>query len=148
MKKNWTLSIEDTVMIRFKELLGSENNTSQQVEDLMSNYLKAKQSTESDIDILMLKNKLNELILNKSNLAAMEISLRQQIRMIEDGIKIGEAKKLEDDKAKLFELTRCANCKSALNERDLDKYKANIGNICKACFIGATKEQSKLWFKS
>jgi hypothetical protein len=142
-KKQFMLYIEEQVMNTFQEVIG-KGNVSSKVEDYMNNMVNVVKQDSTGINVRLIRNKINDLEKDGSKISAELTSLKQQLQMYEKVQAENETKKLEQEKERIENQNKCANCGNILGEK-VRSHKFSIGLICNPCFITSNKESIKKW---
>jgi len=117
-------------------------NISKLCNDLLSEYLHARQSND---EVLVLEEELlrkrSQVDVLSSEIGRLSVSLvharEQQVKQLEEK-KQAESRLLEEKKRKDF----CLSCGSFLKEK---RYCFPAGNVCKNCYLTATKKSIARW---
>ena len=94
------------------------------------------------IDVELIRRKLE---IKKEKFTKLQAEIRNMEGMLQKNKELVEQKKLEnleEEKKKIEKQTKCLNCGNMIQHKS---HKFNKGNVCHACFMGATGKQIKEW---
>lgn len=140
-KKVITISIDIETHKKLKVL---KCNISGLVNEFLKNYVYETGGEFDKVDIQITKLEAENL---REKLTKTQANLQKKeeiLRIFDQNQKEMELKSLQKEKEMIEKLTKCVNCGNMLDERK-KSHDFPIGNICKACFIGANGEDIKKW---
>ena len=142
-KTHITISIDDSIFTEFQSIIG-RGNVSGKVEEYMGNLVNLTKEDSSAINVRLVKNKLINLEDEHSKRSIEITALRQQLQMYEKVQIETENQKLQQEKERIENQNKCANCGNILGEK-VRSHKFSIGLICNPCFMTSNKESIKKW---
>ena len=142
-KKQYMVYIDQQIMTNFQEVVG-RGNVSPKVEEYMNNVICVVKQDSSGINVRLIRNKIGELEKEGSKVSAELSNLRQQLQIYEKVQAEIQSKELEQEKEKIENQFRCANCGNILGEK-IRSHKFAIGLICNPCFLTSNKENITKW---
>jgi DNA repair exonuclease SbcCD ATPase subunit len=142
-KTHITISVDNTIYSDFQTAMG-KGNISAKLEEYMANCVNIVKSDSNAINIKLLNNEINQLEEEQSKISSKLTKLRHLKEMYVKAQAEAETKKLEEEKERIENQNRCANCGNVLGEKQRS-HKFAVGLICNPCFMTSNSSLIKKW---